>query len=236
MVKMVLALVIATLGFSGLRAQTVDDIVNKYVAAIGGKDKLDKVKTFYSESVSQVMGNEGPASLTIVNGVGYKLSSEMNGQSYIVVITDKGGWQVNPYAGATTPTALPDEAAKQGKGKMDPFGPLYNYVAKGNKVELVGKDGSAFKIKVTNAEIGETTVYIDTASFYMTKLSINSQFMGQMMEITSSYSDFKKGDMDIIFPFSIDLSYGGQFNVSNSVKKIELNKTIDPAVFVMPKS
>jgi hypothetical protein len=236
MVKMGLALILVLAGVTGLRAQTADDIVNKYIDAIGGKDKLAKVKTFYSESTTQVMGQEGPSNLTIVKGVGYKLSSEMSGQSIVMVITDNGGWQINPYAGATTPTALPDAAVKQGKDKLDPFGPLYDYAAKGNKVELIGKEGGAYKLKVTNAGAAETMVYIDTASFYMTKVSINQEFMGQMMEISSSYSDFKKGDLDIIFPYTIDLSYGGQFNVANSVKKIEINKTIDPSIFVMPKS
>ena len=79
---------------------------------------------------------------------------------------------------------------------------------------MIGKDGGAYKLKVTNADAAETIVYIDTASYYMTKVSINQEFMGQMMEISSSYSDFKKGDLDIIFPFTIDLSYGGQFNVA----------------------
>jgi hypothetical protein len=237
MLKMGLALFVAMAGITGLRAQTADDIVNKYIDAIGGKDKLAKVKTFYSESTSTVMGQDGPSSLTIVKGVGYKVSSEISGQSIVMVITDNGGWQINPYAGATTATPLPDAAVKQGKGKLDPFGPLYDYASKGFKVELVGKDGGAYKLKVTGAaDAGETMIYIDTATYYMTKLSVNQEFMGQMMEISSTYSDFKKGDMDIVFPYTIDLSYGGQFNVANSVKKIEINKTIDPSVFVMPKS
>ena len=115
MVKMGLVLILVLAGVTGLRAQTADEIVNKYIDAIGGKDKLAKVKTFYSESTTQVMGQEGPSNLTIVKGVGYKLSSEMSGQSIVMVITDNGGWQINPYAGATTPTALPDAACKTGQ-------------------------------------------------------------------------------------------------------------------------
>jgi hypothetical protein len=236
LVKMGIALIVATTCFSGLRAQTVDEIVNKYVDAIGGKDKLAKVKTVYIVSTSQVMGNEGPSTTTVVNGVGYKIVTEMSGQTYTIVFTDKGGWQVNPYAGATTPTPFPEAAAKLGKEKLDAFGPLYNYVAKGNKVELQGKEGSAFKLKVTSPESGESTVFIDTASFYMTKLVASSEFMGQTIDVITSFSNFKKGDMDIVFPNAVDISYGGQFNITNTVNKIELNKTIDPAIFEMPKS
>jgi hypothetical protein len=36
-------------------------------------------------------------------------------------------------------------------------------------------------------------------------------------------------------PYAVDLDIGGQFAITIAVKKVELNKTIDPAVFVMPK-
>jgi hypothetical protein len=236
MVKMSMVLIVAISSFGVLRAQTADDIVNKYLDAIGGKEKIQKVKTFSAERTSQVMGNEGPSNLSIVVGSSFKLVSEINGQSFIQVFTDKGGWMVNPYAGATSPTALPDEAVKEGKILLDPFGPLNDYAAKGNKVELLGKEGNTFKLKVTNPSASDITVFVDTATYLMTKISIVAQFMGQSMEQTTSYSDYKKGDMDIVFPYTVELNYGGQVSITSTVKKIEINKTIDPAIFVMPKS
>jgi outer membrane lipoprotein-sorting protein len=236
MVKMGVALLLAVTGFSGLRAQTADEIVNKYVDAIGGKDKIEQIKTVYMENTSLVMGNEGPSTINIVNGVGYKLVSDFNGQSIIMVITDKGGWQVNPFAGATNPTPLPDELFKQSKGKLDVTGPLYNYAAKGNKVELQGKEGNDYKLKVTSPDSTVMTVYIDATTYFMTKLVTTASMMGQTMEVTSTFSNFKKVDMGLVFPYGIELSYGGQFTVTTTVKKIELNKTIDPSIFVMPKS
>ena len=147
LVKMTTGLLLAVMSFSGVRAQTADEIVNKYVDALGGKEKLQQIKTVYMENTTQVMGNEGPSTSNLIVGVGYKMVSEINGQSVVIAITDKGGWQINPYAGASTPTALPDDVMKQSKGRLDAFGPLYNYAAKGNKVELQGKEGEFFQIK-----------------------------------------------------------------------------------------
>ena len=236
LVKIGITLLLAATGFTGIRAQTVDEIVNKYVDALGGKEKLDQVKTIYMENSVQVMGNEGPSKTSIVNGKCYRMESEINGQSIIQVLTDKGGWQVNPFAGATTAQPLPDDLYKQSKGQIDISGPLYNYAAKGNKVELLGKDGNTFKLKITNAESGETTVYIDTTTYYMTKLTKAGTMMGQTMEINISFSDFKKADLGLTFPYTTEISYGGQFSITSTVKKIELNKAINPAIFEMPKS
>jgi hypothetical protein len=229
-----LLLTVTTIGVS--RAQTADDIVNKYVDAIGGKTKLSQIKTKSIESTTQVMGNEGPSSINIVDGVGYKVMSEINGQTFITCYTDKGGWQVNPYAGATTPTPLPDELYKQGRTVLDITGPLFNYAAKGNKVELLGKEGNDYKLKVTSKDSVEVTVYIDGTTYYMNKVVASASMMGQTMEVTTTLSNYKKGDMDLVFAYTVEISYGGQFNVATTVKKIELNKTIDPAIFVMPKS
>ena len=179
MVKMGLTIMLAVAGMSALRAQTADEIVNKYLDAIGGKEKLVQIKTISMEGTSQAMGNESPTKVNIITGSAYKLQSETNGQSMIVVITDKGGWQIIPYLGQTSPTATPDDAYKQVKGKLDIFGPLYDYTAKGSKIELLGKEGGAFKLKVTDKDNLETTVFIDTASyFFMTKLTITQILYG----------------------------------------------------------
>ena len=234
--KMGITLILAASSFSAIRAQTADEIVNKYVDALGGKEKLQQIKTVYMENTTQVMGNEGPSTSNLVVGVGYKMVSEINGQSIVMAITGKGGWQVNPYAGASTPTALPDDLLKQSKGRLDAFGPLYNYTAKGNKVELLGKEGNAYKLKVTSADSIETTIFIDTSTYYITKLNSTAQMMGQTMEVITSFSNFKKTDLGVVFPYTIEISYGGQFNITTTVNKLELNKKIDPAIFDMPKS
>jgi hypothetical protein len=42
-----------------VQAQTVDDVINKYVEALGGKDKLNSLKTLYMEGVTVMQnGNE----------------------------------------------------------------------------------------------------------------------------------------------------------------------------------
>lgn len=236
MVRMGLALLFAVTSFSAIKAQTVDEIVAKYVDAMGGKDKLEQIKTVYITNTTQVMGNEGPSTTQIINGKGYRLDSEVNGQKMTQVFTDKGGWQINPFMGATTAQPIPDDMWKQSKGQLYFTGPLYNYAAKGNKVELLGKEGNAYKLKITNADSVETIAYVDATTYYLTKITRQTNFMGQAMELSLIFSNFKKADMGITIPYTTEINYGGQFTITNNVNKVELNKTIDPAIFEMPKS
>ncbi len=107
MVKTGLTFLFAMASFTFIKAQTADDIINKYVDALGGKDKLDQIRTVYITNTTQVMGNEGPSTTQILNGKAYRLDYEVNGQKSTQVITDKGGWQINPFMGATTAQPLP---------------------------------------------------------------------------------------------------------------------------------
>src|SRR5689334_13011792 len=98
MLKRCLSLIVILSSFIAVHAQTADEIINKHIDAIGGKDKLSQVKTVYSESTVQVMGNEAPSTLTVINGKGFRLESDINGQKMVQVYTDKSGWAINPFA------------------------------------------------------------------------------------------------------------------------------------------
>lgn len=216
-------------------AQTVDEVIGKYVDAIGGKEKLSQIKSLYFESSVQVMGNESPSSLTILNGKGFKIQSEFNGQKMIQCYTDKGGWAINPMAGVNSAQPMPDEIYKAGKGQIDIGGPLFNYAAKGNKAELLGKEDGAYKIKLTSKDSVETTYYIDPSTYYITKSVDKGTMMGQEVEVVRTNSNFKKTDFGFVYPSTVEISYNGQFNITSTVKKAEVNKDVDPAIFDMPK-
>ena len=52
------------------RAQTAEDIVNKSIDAVGGKDVIASVKSIVYNQSLEVMGNEVPSTTTIVVGKG----------------------------------------------------------------------------------------------------------------------------------------------------------------------
>jgi hypothetical protein len=218
-----------------LSAQTAGEIVSKHVAAIGGKDAISQVKSVYMETSITMMGGENPSTTTIVNGVGYKSETDFNGTKIVQCYTDKGGWTINPMAGAATATPMPDDVYNAGKAQINIGGALYDYAAKGSKVELLGKDGGAYKIKLTSKENVEAVYLIDSTSYLITSVTSKGKMQDQDVDITTKYSDYRKTELGYVIPYAIDVDFGGQFGLTIAVKKVELNKTIDPAIFAMPK-
>lgn len=214
---------------------TADEIVSKYVAAIGGKDVISKVKSISTESSVEVMGSESPNTTLLVDGIGYKNETEVNGAKIVTCYTDKGGWSMNPMAGQSDPTPMPEDVYNQGKGQINVGGALYDYAAKGSKVELLGKDGNAYKIKLISKENVDSTYLIDSTTFLVTTVMSKGKMQDQDVDVTTKLSDYRKTDLGYTVPYAIDVDFG-QFALSIAVKKVELNKTIDPAVFAMPKA
>jgi hypothetical protein len=232
--------VLATLTMSlAVKAQTVDDIVNKHIAAIGGKEKISTMKSLYIEADMDIQGNQATSTNSILYGKGALTEIDLGGQKIVNCITaDKGGWAINPFAGQTTAEAMPEGQANAGKSQLSPGGALLDYAAKGNKVELAGQEDvsgvKAYKLKVTTKEGGNLTYFIDPTTYYIVKSVTKISANGQDVEQAVTYSDYKKTDYGFVGAYSsaIELPTGMTINVT--VRKIEVNKDIDPKIFNKP--
>jgi hypothetical protein len=230
-------LLTATLSIATVRAQTADEIVSKHVDALGGKAVISSIKSLYMESSIQVMGMEVSSVTSIINGKGFKSETDFNGAKYIQVVTEKSGWGINPMAGQSTPAALTDEQVKIAQSQLQIGGPLVDYAAKGYKVELIGKDtanGGEFKIKMTGTTGFEATYYINTKTYQIDKEVDKISAQGQDVEVTKTFGDYKKTDAGLVMAGTQQV-IAAQNTVNITTKKIEVNKTIDPAIFEMPK-
>jgi hypothetical protein len=222
------------LACTSLHAQTADEIVKKHVEAIGGKSAIESVKTLYIESDIDIAGNAAPMSTWIVNGKGFKSETEFGGSKITQCVNDKGGWMINPMTGSSTATAIPEEQLKTMKGQINVGGPLYEYAAKGNKIELVGQDTGDYKIKLTTPASVSVTLYLNKKTYLIDKTVSTANVQGQDMETTVSFTDYRKLDGGYVMGFGQQVTLP-MYSLNITHKKVEVNKSIDPSIFDMPK-
>jgi hypothetical protein len=236
--KKLMSLCIGLLLIAQTKAQTADEIVNKYFDAIGGRAKLETVKTSYSEGEMNIMNNPAPFVSSVVDGKASRTEMNFNGQKIINCYSAGAGWSVNPLAGITEPTPMPAEQVGMGPMTYDLKGPLYNYAAKGYKLELAGKEklytADVFKLKLNTKDSTEIDCYIDAASWLLLKLVIKVTVSGQPVEISIANSNYQKTNIGLLMPFVSEVSYPG-LTIVSTTKMMDLNREIDPAIFVMPK-
>lgn len=215
-----------------IQAQTVDEIINKYMDARGGRDKIIAIHSLYMEGSRQMMGNEVPVKIYKVQGKLSRTEFEAMGQTGYTLVTPAGGWMLIPMR-SPNPEAIPADRLKNMQEELDIPGALVDYKVKGSKAEMVGKDSTtgAYKIKLTNAAGKETTYYIDPKTY----LIIQTKQMapgrgGEQRELIINYADYKSVD-GIMFPMTISSPGQGMMAGSTTFDKVELNKLVDEKLY-----
>lgn len=227
-----LATTLATFLAASTFAQTVDELVDKHVAALGGADKLAGVKTMVVERSLSVNGMQIPSKTTMIVGKAMRSESSVMGNSMIQVIDGGTGWMIRPamMGGTGDPEDMPADMLKQQAGQLDPFGALVNYKDKGNKVELVGKekvDGKdAYHLKVTTKDGEAFDEYLDANTYLLSKLVRNMN--GQTGEI--AFSDYKPVE-GIQIAQTMEIVGGQMGTLSFTTDKVQINPPVDESIF-----
>ncbi|MCF0062925.1 outer membrane lipoprotein-sorting protein [Dyadobacter chenwenxiniae] len=225
----------AALISAGSYAQTVDEIVDKHVAALGGMDKIKAVNTVITERSLAVQGMEIPTKTVLVVGKSLRNESTVMGNAMVQVVDDSKGWMIRPtqMGGTGEPEDMPADQLKQQIASLDPFGGLVNYKEKGNKVELVGKEKldkkDVYHLKVTSKEGTTMDEYLDAETYLVSKVKVDMN--GQSGEI--DLSDYKEVE-GVKFPNTMDITNAQMGTMSFITSKVSVNTPVDAAIFKKP--
>ena len=218
-----------------VQAQTADEIIEKHLAAIGGKEKLMQLNTMITEGNLSVQGMEIPIKISQEHNKGMRVDISLMGVNGYIINTPGEGWTFMPFQGQAAPEAMPAEAVKEASDQLDLQGALMNYKEKGHQAEYIGKEDvegtECLKLKVLFKGGTETTMFFDPSTYYMIKQKVKTKSTGQEAVQEQTFSNFTKQD-GYVFPYSMTgLGPGGVVNIT----KIEINKPFDESLFKLPK-
>ena len=237
MKKLFLALL--SFAFLSAGAQTVDDVISKYAANLGGLDAFNKIKTAKMTGTINAQNMELPITIQVINGKAQRTDVEVMGSQIINVYNNGKGWKQNPFAGATTPTEVTGPELNDLKIPSMMATVLMDYKARGHKVELLGQEDingvKAYKIKFTSKDDGKVTTYfISVADYSLIKSEGDMDMQGQTVNVVSWFSDLKEFS-GLKFYMSRVQKVDGEEIRSTKLLTIELNVPIDEKIFDMPK-
>jgi len=221
-------------------AQTSEYIIDKALAARGG---LDKIRAVQAERVSGHISfgadAEGPFVVELKRPRKMHMEFTVQGGTMVRVYDGKSaGWTVNPFAGKNTPEPIPEEELKNISEESDFDGPLVDYKAKGNHIELVGKDKvegkETYRLKLTTKN-GDVRFYLfDSETFLLLKWEGKRKIKDQQSPVESYFRDYHDvGGLQ--FAFEIDSGASAEeINQKILIDKIELDPEISESRFIKP--
>jgi photosystem II stability/assembly factor-like uncharacterized protein len=224
-----------------LLAQSVDEIIAKYIATIGGTEPLHSVKTVRRTGKAMAGGgfeivmrqeNKRP------NSVRQEMS--MMGLTGVIAYDGQHGWKIEPWSGKKDAEPLGEEELKAILEDADLDGPLVNYQQKGNRVEFLGRETvegtDALKLKVTLKNGDVRIYYMDTDYYVPIKIESKRMVRGAEREYEMVLGDYKQVG-GIYWPHSIETSpKGSNEKLKLTFEKIEVNVSLDSARFRKPGS
>jgi hypothetical protein len=220
------------------RAQTVQEVLARSLAARGGHDKLAAIRTRREVGrLSLGEGSEFPIEVDHVRPRRMRMVLTLQGASLIRSFDGEHGWQWQPQSKAPEALAGDDLHNISNEAEFDFAGYLIDTAAKG-KAELAGKetyDGhAAYKVKLT-LNSGDVFVYgIDSTSYLPIHWEGGRSINGKRLVYESTFSDYRDVG-GIKYPFLIVSSLQGSTQHQKmTFSTIENDPKIDEVIFAMP--
>ena len=209
-------------------AQTADEIIDKYIKAIGGKDAWKKVTTIKQQAVIDLNGTEVQVESITAHEKGARQSISFAGMTGYTIFTQNDGYNYYPWQ-QQKPEAITPEEVKENADNLDAQGPLIDYKEKGHTAEYVGMDDfegtDCYKIKLTEKSGKIITFYVDPSNYFIIHAVTITKANGHENEQKTDFSNYQKLPEGIWMPMNI------RDGNTIKIKKVEINVHVDDASF-----
>jgi len=219
---------------------SVDDLVAKHVAAMGGSDKLRAIKTVKMTATGAASnGLEVPITVYLKRPGMMRTESNVQGQSIVQAFDGKKSWSINPLMGSGEPEYGGEQESRNARERAISLieGHLVDYKEKGNTVEVQGQQDvegtQAYKVKITTSGGSIIWEYLDAKTYLDVKTVVRTFQGSQDVEVTSYPTNYKPV-AGIMMAHQVDQRIGELPVMKMTVQKIEVNVPLDDAIFQLP--
>jgi outer membrane lipoprotein-sorting protein len=230
-----IVLTINTLSYSQ-DLPSVEQVLDKYVAAIGGKDAVAKIQDVTISSTTETPRGVSETEIKFKMPNKYFMSSYANGMELFSIICD-GNKLVRKSSFGRGGEQPPKEGKEaQAEAIMsNPFAEA-NYITAGvtgvvQGIEKVG-DKDAYKVEFTGLTGNKFLTFFDKESGLKVKSLMTMEMMGQKMESSVRYEDYKKfKGTEVLVPAKTTRSGGRMGEIVAEVQSVKINKGLEDKVF-----
>lgn len=178
---------------------TADEILERNLAALGGRAKVSAVRSLRLEATQGPGGTAGgsvPVTIYWKRPDRIRIESPEQGLAKVVAFDGTTAWSTYPELPGFEAQVLDGAERDSLREQADLVdGPTLDYAAKGHHVELAGQEelatGKAWKLLLTTAQGEVRTLWFDCKSYLEVREERTQKVAGQEVTTVSLLSDFR---------------------------------------------
>lgn len=226
--------IIAIMNWLPIFAQSTDEIINNHIAAIGGNENWEKIKSLKIEGT--LKGDIGHITITkrILKGKAIRNDLQMHGRTsirndkkYYVILNGKNGWKYMPDNKNNTILSLYESEITQLEDELDYEDPFINYLEKGRVIHMVGieyyNEKEFYKFLIEYKSGKKIYCYMDVNSLMIDKTVLIEAEVDDIRE----YKNYEKLPAGIWIAKQV-ITLSGELNITS----VEINPNFLPDVFL----
>jgi len=217
-------------------AQTLDDIVARHLAARGGAERWQAVRSLRMTGRAVAgPGREVLVSREILRPARIRTEFTSQGVTDVYASDGEHGWYASPSTGVFDVQRMSPEDVRQAAEQADLEGPFVGWRSKGHRVELIGKDTvdgrEAYQLRTTLAGGHVRVDFIDAQTFLIIRTDTTRRGRGQTLQLETTFGDYRESG-GLLFPHSIvSTAKGRPQALEIVVDTVEVNPAIDETRF-----
>jgi len=224
-----------------VRAQSVDDVVAKHLAARGGLPALRAISNVTMTGRMRVPGLDAVLAYKqyLARPDSARIEVSLQGLTAVQAFDGSTGWQIQPFQGRKDPEKVGADDAKSLEESADFEGALIDYKAKGNVVDYLGSedvDGApayALRARLKNGD--EQIYYLDPDALLVIRVVTKQFVRGAESQNVSDFGDYEKV-AGVWFPFEISSGpKGSTARTLITFDSVVVNGAVPASLFAFPQ-
>lgn len=220
------------------RADSADDVARIHIEAIGGKLRMNLLRTLQATGRVNIDGRVLTFRLLAERPNRLRMETR-SGSRRIVQATDgvSAPWQLDPDVKPDRVTQLEGEEAREFASDAEFDDPLVDYAARGYSIDYAGEtqvgDRRAIKLLVTRRLVDSFQLMVDAETYFiLQKVSVRVR-QGRQVKMEITYDDHRPV-AGIIIPHRYLTYADGRLLHETILESVEANAPVPPDSFTAP--
>jgi hypothetical protein len=224
------------LAASPARAETVDQLLARYVAARGGLARIRAVNSLRFTGQLTLGDIATPLVLELKRPRKMRTEFQVQGRRAVRAFDGEKGWVTLPVPGLDAPQLMPEDESREAREQADvDLSPLVDSAAKGYTIELAGREVRGereyWKLIVKARDGTPRAVFLDPKTCLAVRSEEQRVLEGQIQDFVTIIGDYRTVG-GLLFPFLLEVGPKASEERQRVVfEKVEINPPLDDARF-----